>query len=131
MSTDLFIPSLEQATKAIELVGSPLYLSDMATIRERLQKLRKCFPPHTKIYYAMKANYNPDLLKGLLDLGLDGVDTVSPLEIQMALKCGFSKEQIIFTGNYSSREELAEVLQMGVLCNIGSLMELELLGQLH
>ncbi len=131
MSSELFIPSLEQANQAIEQAGSPVYLSDIATVLERLEQLRQSFLQHTKIFYAMKANYNPDLLKALLNNGLDGVDTVSPLEIQMALRCGFAKEQIIFTGNYSSREELAQVLNAGVLCNIGSLMELEWLGQLQ
>ena len=129
--TNLFIPSLEQATEAIEQAGSPVYLSDMATVLQRLQKLRQSFPKNTKIFYAIKANYNPDLLRALLAAGLDGVDAVSPQEIQMALRCGFGQEQIIFTGNYSSSEELAQVLGLGVLCNIGSLMELELLGQLQ
>ena len=131
MSNDIFIPSLEQANQAIEQAGSPVYLSDIATVLQRLERLRQSFPQNTKIFYAMKANYNPDLLRALCHHGLDGVDTVSPLEIQMALRCGFSKEQIIFTGNYSSKEELAEVARMGVLCNIGSLMELEWLGQLQ
>ncbi|WGK69644.1 diaminopimelate decarboxylase [Candidatus Haliotispira prima] len=128
--TDLFLPDLAQARLAIEQAGSPVYLSDVATVLERLQRMRRDFPENTKIFYAMKANYNPDLLKALLAAGLDGVDTVSPHEIRMALLCGFRKEQIIFTGNYSGREELAQVLELGVLCNIGSLMELELLGQL-
>ena len=131
MSTDLFIPSLPQAKQTIEQVGSPVYLCDMATVLARLEKLHASFPQNTKIFYAMKANYNPDLLKGLLAAGMDGVDTVSPLEVQMALRCGFSKEQIIFTGNYSSREELAWIISTGVLCNIGSLMELEMVGQIQ
>ena len=97
----------------------------------RLQRLRKSFPANSRIFYAMKANYNPDLLRGLCAAKLDGIDAVSPYELQLALRCGFRSEQLIFTGNYSSREELAEVLELGVLCNIGSLMELEFVGQLQ
>ena len=129
--SDLFVPSLECAQSAIEAVGSPVYLSSLPTIIERLQRLKESFDPNSKIFYAMKANYNPDLLCALRHAGLDGIDAVSPHELRLALRCDFKSDQLIFTGNYSSREELNEVLQMGVLCNIGSLMELEFLGQLQ
>ena len=128
---DLFIPSLEQAQQTIDQAGSPAYLTDMATVLQRLETMRRGFAENSRIFYAMKANYNPDLLKALRLAGLDGVDTVSLQEILMAMRCGFNRDQIIFTGNYSSREELSQVLELGVLCNIGSLMELEQLGELQ
>ena len=129
--SELFIPSLECAQSAIEAAGSPVYLSSLPTVIERLQRLKDSFGPNSKIFYAMKANYNPDLLCALYAAGLDGIDAVSPHELRLALRCGFESEQLIFTGNYSSREELAEVLELGVLCNIGSLMELEFVGRLQ
>ena len=86
--------------------------------------LRQAFNFKSSIYYAVKANYNPEILRTPKDAGVDGVDTVSEFEVKLAMKLGFKPNQIIFTGNNSSDEEIQNVNAKGVLLNIGSLSEL-------
>ena len=72
----------------------------------------------------MKANYNPSILSVLKNAGVDGIDAVSPFEIEMARKAGFPNKKIIFTGNNSDNHELDEVHKHNIIPNIGSLSEL-------
>lgn len=129
----VFVPDFATAQSAIDQFGSPLFLTDAATIRNRILAFRQAFPGDAGIFYALKANYNPEILNllhhpGSGQSGVDGVDTVSPFEVQLALRQGFKAEQIIFTGNNSSTAELSELHNQGVLLNIGSLCELRRFG---
>ncbi|MBI2572354.1 diaminopimelate decarboxylase [Candidatus Woesearchaeota archaeon] len=111
--------------------GTPLYVYDAHIIKERYCELKSWFNyPKTKIFYAMKANYNPTILKVLLQEGAN-IDAVSPTEILLALKVGFKPEQILYTANMMSDEEIHEVQKLNVLFNIGSLSELERYGQFY
>ncbi|MEZ4818423.1 MAG: diaminopimelate decarboxylase [Bdellovibrionota bacterium] len=129
-SQNVFIPTLDQAQTITAQYGSPVFVTDKQTIVDRVQTFKKSFSKQTKIFYAVKANFNPHVLSVLKEAGVDGIDTVSPYEIALAKQCGFAPTQIIFTGNASSDQELKEVMQHEVLCNIGSISELERFGRL-
>lgn len=104
--------------------GTPLFVYDGDLMKSRYADLFDFIRhPRLKIHYAMKANYNPALLKMLLELGAS-LDTVSPAEVLLALRLGFPKDRIIFTANNLADHEVAEVQQLGVLMNIGSLSRL-------
>ncbi len=104
--------------------GTPLYVYDADLMRQRYNDLFNFITyPRLKIHYAMKANYNPALLKMLQEAGAS-LDTVSPGEVLMALRLGFTPDRIIFTANNLTDAEVAEVVQTGVLMNIGSLSRL-------
>src|SRR3989338_10821423 len=104
-----------------EKYGTPLYIYDASIIRAHVQEMNSWFPyKKTKIFYAMKANYHPQILKTLLEAGVN-IDAVSPAEIFLALKIGFKLEQILYTANMMSNEEIHEVQKLAVLFNIGSL----------
>lgn len=126
----IYIPQKKQAEEIIKSFGSPVFVTDKNTIINRLRLLKEGFGKQSKVFYAMKANYSPAILKLLLESGVDGVDCVSPFEIKLAKSVGFSNEQIIFTGNNSNDAELKAVFEEGVLLNIGSLSELERFGQM-
>ena len=84
--------------------------------------------PKLKIHYALKANYNIALLRALKAAGA-ALDTVSPAEVRLALALGYRREDIIFTANNLTDDEVGEVRQLGVLFNIGSLSRLAKFGK--
>lgn len=126
----IYIPEKKLAEHIVNTFGSPVFVTDQDTILNRLQLLKSSFGENNKIFYAMKANYSPAILKLLLNAGIDGVDCVSPFEIKLAKSIGFKNSQIIFTGNNSGPEELETVFNEGVLLNIGSISELEKYGRM-
>lgn len=108
-----------------EKYGTPLYVYDANLIVERYKELYEYIKwPRLKILYAMKANYNIGIMN-LLKNNNAYLDTVSPAEVHLALKLGFSKEDVLFTANNITNEEMHEIKKTGVLFNIGSLSELQ------
>ncbi len=107
---------------------TPVYVYDAKKIREQYQKLTSLFT--ARILYAMKANYNPDILKLLFEEGAS-IDAVSLGDVLLAQEVGFPKEKILFTANRTTQEELETVYNKGVLCNIGSLSQLQKFGKKH
>jgi len=105
--------------------GTPLYVYDGDEIINHYRELYD-FIGYKKlqIYYAMKANYNVNILKMLNSVGA-GLDTVSPGDVYMALKAGFPVNKIIYTANNMTDAEVDEVKATGVLMNIGALSRLE------
>jgi diaminopimelate decarboxylase len=83
-----------------------------------------------RLNYAVKALSNISILKLFNSLG-SGLDTVSIQEVQLGLKAGFSPDQIIFTPNGVSLDEIEEVAEMGVQINIDNLSVLEQFGTKH
>lgn len=126
----IYIPEKTQAEEIVKTIGSPVFVTHNDTIINRLNLLKESFGKQSKIFYAMKANYSPAILKLLLEAGVDGVDCVSPFEIKLAKSVGFANNQIIFTGNNSNNAELKTVFAEGVLLNIGSLSELQRFGEM-
>ena len=115
--------------EAAERFGTPLFVYDLDLVKERYRDLFKFIPCEgLAIHYAMKANYNIDLLKTLLEAGA-GLDTVSPAEVFLALELGFPKDKIIYTANNMTDFEVDEVAETGVLMNIGSLSRLRKFGK--
>jgi diaminopimelate decarboxylase len=115
------------AQNLVEQFGSPLYAYDQKTLENRIEKLQNMLTVPNKILYAMKANYNPTLLKIIINKGL-GIDTVSINEIKLALACGCNPENILFTESNASDEQIDEAIKLGVIVNCGSLSRLEKLG---
>jgi diaminopimelate decarboxylase len=105
--------------------GTPLYVYNGNLIIKRYKELFDFIKwPKLKILYAMKANYNTGILKLLKDHGA-WLDTVSPAEVYLALKLGYSPDKILYTSNNITDKEMHEVKKLGVLLNIGSLSRLK------
>lgn len=110
--------------------GTPYFVYEEDVIRSRFRTLNESFNvDRFKIHYAMKANYNPSLLKILLEEGC-GIDAVSDLEVRLCLELGFAASDIMFTGDNSTDAEIKYCLEKGVLVNAGSLSQLDRLGRL-
>ena len=111
--------------------STPLYVYNGNLIKQRYHELLNYFPyKKVKLFYAMKANYNLAILK-LLEKEGANIDAVSPGEVYLALKAGFTKERILFTANMMTDEEIHEVQKLGIIFNIGSLSELERYGKFY
>lgn len=109
--------------------GTPLYVNDLERIESQARNLLKHVSwQNRQVLYAMKANYNPEILKLLLSLGL-GVDTVSPAEVFLSKSLGFKPGDILFTANNCSDQDFEEVVAQGVCCNLDSLSAVRRYGQ--
>ncbi len=119
------------ATELVAKYGSPLYAYEEETIRQRFRELKEGIPYRKlRIYYACKANTNPHIMRILRDEGAYA-DVLSPGEIMMALKAGFSPEQILFTATSVTDEEMKFAISKGIMVNCDSLSQLERYGKLN
>ena len=109
--------------------GSPLYVYDAEKIQNQYNRLTSAFSKveRLRINYAVKALSNISVLKLLKEMG-SGIDTVSYQEVMLGLHAGFDPQQIIYTPNGVSFEEIEEVAAMGVQINIDNLSVLEHFG---
>ncbi|WP_330443088.1 diaminopimelate decarboxylase [Flavobacterium sp. C4GT6] len=115
-----------------EEFGSPLYVYDAAKIQTQYYRLENAFSKvkNLRINYAVKALSNISILKLLKQMG-SGLDTVSIQEVQLGIMAGFEPENIIYTPNGVSMEEIEEVAAFGVQINIDNLSILEQFGAKH
>ena len=118
-----------QLLKIAQDFGSPVYVYDAEKIEGQYKRLTNAFKSvkSLKISYAVKALSNISILKLLNSLG-SGIDTVSIQEVQLGLAAGFKPEQIIYTPNGVSLDEIEEAAKLGVKINIDNLTILEQFG---
>jgi len=109
--------------------NTPLYVYDADKIASQYKRIIGAFKSvkNIKINYAVKALSNVAVLK-LFKTFNSGLDTVSIQEVNLGLKAGFSAEDIIFTPNGVSLNEIEEVAKLGVQINIDNLSVLEQFG---
>jgi len=116
-------------SRVVAAVGStPCYLYDRARIAARVGSLVARLPEGVRLHYAMKANPMPALVAHMARL-VDGVDVASGGELRVALDAGVAPEHISFAGPGKSDAELAQAQAAGVLVNIESFREIEVLGR--
>ena len=115
-----------------EKYGSPLYVYDSEKIIDQYNALIDSFSEvkKVKVNYAVKALSNINILKIFNRLEA-GLDTVSIQEVQLGIAAGFDPNDIIFTPNGVSLEEIETAAELGVQINIDNLSILELFGQKH
>ena len=98
--------------------GAPLYVYETAKMESQYNNMLKAFgSTRVKINYACKANTNINVLQFFNKLG-SGLDAVSIQEVQLGLKAGFSPEDIIYTPNCVSLEEIDKAVELHVKINI-------------
>ena len=111
----------------IRTLPTPSYVYDRAVIEARCRNLTRSFPG-VKIFYAVKANSNPELLKIIRKEGL-GIECVSPGEIRAGQAAGFTKEKISFTCSNLSEDDLIFAAKNAGHVHIDSLVQLETWGR--
>lgn len=114
--------------QVMQQYGSPLYVYNGNKIVEQYNRLVNAFDGvKLKLKYAMKANNNLHILRLLRSQGC-GLDAVSIQEVQLGLMAGFSADEILFTPNSVSFEEILEAVNLGVQVNIDNISLLEKFG---
>mgnify|MGYP006267869167 CR=1 FL=1 len=113
----------------VEQYGCPLYVYDSAIIERQYKRLTSAFEvPDLKLNYACKALSNVNILRLFKHWGA-GLDTVSVQEVALGLQAGFDPQDIIYTPNCVSLDEIELAVQHGVKINIDNISILEQFGQ--
>lgn len=112
-----------------EVGGTPCYLYDRSRIDARVATLRSGLHPRVLLHYAVKANPMPALVCHLARR-VDGLDVASAGELRVALDAGARREHISFAGPGKGGGELAQAHAAGILVNVESPREVDLLARL-
>jgi diaminopimelate decarboxylase len=110
--------------------GTPCYVYDAGAIRTAYATLDRAFEsyPHA-IHYALKANSSLAVVRLLQSLG-SHADANSLGEVDVAMRCGFRTDQIVFTGVGKSATEIDRAVSLGLLAiNVESPGELDRIDQ--
>ena len=117
-------------SRLAERIGqTPFYAYDRQLIAARVAELRAALPGEIKLHYAMKANPMPALVGFMAGL-VDGIDVASGGELKVALDAGTSPHEISFAGPGKREGELRQAVAAGILINIESFREIELLTRI-
>lgn len=116
-------------TRLAQRVGTtPFYAYDRQKITERIALLRRYLPPEILLHYAMKANPMPAVVQHLAGL-VDGMDVASVGEMKIALDTILPSGSVSFAGPGKKVHELSSAIAAGVVLNVESAQELELIVQ--
>lgn len=108
--------------------GTPVFVYDGGKIESQYWRLKNAFSGvRVRLQYACKANSNLNLMRFVRRLGA-GLDAVSIQEVELGLLAGFMPEDIIFTPNSVSFEEICAAVELGVRINIDNISILERFG---
>ena len=108
-------------------VDTPFYYYDVELLEKTIATVKAEAERYGNfdVHYAIKANFNPRLLKIMADAGL-GADCVSGGEVAAALAAGVPASKIVFAGVGKTDKEIALALDAGIFCfNAESVPELE------
>lgn len=108
--------------------GTPLYVYDEATIRQRASEYRDAMGTAGQVLYSAKAFASPQFLRVVAEEGL-GLDVVSAGELNLALKSGFPRDRIHFLGNNKSIEDIESAYHAGATIVIDGEHEFDLLHE--
>ncbi|MBN2884049.1 MAG: diaminopimelate decarboxylase, partial [Clostridia bacterium] len=111
--------------------GSPLFIYSEEIFRNRCREMTGMVPYEKfQVTYSIKANSNLTLLKIAHEEGLHA-DAMSPGEIYVLEKAGFSPEEIFYISNNVSDEEMLFAIERGIAVSVDSLSQLEKFGKLN
>lgn len=112
-----------------EVGGTPCYLYDRARIDERVASLRARLHARVLLHYAVKANPMPAVVAHLARR-VDGLDVASAGELRVALDAGADRRHVSFAGPGKREAELAQAHAAGILVNLESVREIDILARL-
>ena len=126
----------EKIFKLLERYGSPLYIYDRYLLKKRCNQMKEfCNTLEKELeikvtaHYSTKSNSNPKILKVVEETGLN-VDCMSPLELAVDEKSGFTKERMLYVCNNISSEEMELVHSKEILICLDSVSQVETWGKL-
>jgi ornithine decarboxylase len=90
----------------------PCLVVDLDVVRDNFVSFRKALPD-SSIYYAVKANPAPEILRLLAGLG-SSFDCASVTEIEMALKAGATSARVSYGNTIKKERDIARAHALGV-----------------
>ncbi|MET0331319.1 MAG: bifunctional aspartate kinase/diaminopimelate decarboxylase [Dyella sp.] len=102
---------------------TPRYVYHLPTVRERARALKAKLPVD-RLFYAIKANSHPAILRALAEEGL-GLECVSPGELARVAETVPAATPRLFTPNFAPRKDYVDALDDGVLVTIDALHPME------
>lgn len=124
---EIVVGGMPLSRLAARVGRTPFYAYDRGLLDRRVAELRAVLPPSVRLHYAVKANPMPALVC-YLARRVDGLDVASAGEMKVALDAGVDPAEISFAGPGKRPEELRQAVAAGILVNIESLREIELLA---
>ncbi|WP_444718965.1 pyridoxal-dependent decarboxylase, exosortase A system-associated [Paucibacter soli] len=125
---ELCIGGLPLSRLAARVGQTPFYAYDRGLLHRRVAELRAALPPEIRLHFAMKANPMPALVAEMARL-VDGIDVASAGELKVALDAGAKVGEVSFAGPGKRESELRQATAAGVLINVESFRELEILAR--
>lgn len=125
---ELLIGGLPLSRLAARVGRTPFYAYDRAKLAERVALVRAALPPGVGLHYAVKANPMPALV-GFMRVLVDGLDVASGGELALALDAGVDPQHVSFAGPGKTEAELNQSVAAGVLVNLESFREVDLLAR--
>ncbi|NPA40947.1 MAG: diaminopimelate decarboxylase [Aquificae bacterium] len=115
--------------KLADELGTPLYVYSASYIRDRIRAYKEAFP-NALICYAVKANFNPEVVRVASEEGA-GADIVSGGELLAAIKGGVNPKKIVYAGVGKTVPELELAVEKEILMfNVESRDELFVLNDI-
>ncbi len=90
----------------------PCLVVDLEVVRQNFETFARALP-ETRIFYAVKANPAPEILRLLAELG-SCFDTASVAEIQMVLDAGATPDRISYGNTIKKERDIATAFRLGV-----------------
>src|SRR5215204_886761 len=90
----------------------PCLVVDIDVVRDNYTKFARALP-NTRVFYAVKANPAPEVLRCLARLG-SCFDAASVAEIEMVLAAGATADRISFGNTIKKERDIARALELGV-----------------
>lgn len=116
----------------IKNFGSPLYAYSKNRILSNCHRIinsyRKYYPKF-QLFYAIKANNNPSIVKLLGQEGIGG-DASCVQEIRIALDAGIHPEKILYSAVYPSENDLRFALNSKVRINLEDISQIDVLKKM-
>ncbi|BAB59962.1 diaminopimelate decarboxylase [Thermoplasma volcanium GSS1] len=111
----------------VETFGTPVIIYSAPRIVKNVSSLFGAMPKVTKCFYSVKANSNPNLVRLIGRQGC-GSEVTSLGEIQIAMISSIDPDDILFTPNNVSKEEMDFALDRGIKITFNSPGQFELVS---
>ena len=124
-NNELFLEDISLLNVASKFY-TPLYCYSISQMEDNYRNLKNSFKKiKPLICYALKANFNREIIRTFSSLGL-GVDVVSSGELKKSLSNGFDRSKIVFSGVGKTTQEIEIAIKKRIKqINVESIEELE------
>ena len=99
---------------------TPVFIYEKNKIVSQYQRLEKAFSDQMdnfSIHYAVKANFNPSIVRTLVDQGA-GMDCAAGPELELARELEIDFDHVIYTAPYNRKEEIERASELGATVNL-------------